>query len=168
MRKLIIVIFALLGLFLLFVSAFFISPSFQKSIRKIFIQISTNTQSKDVGIYLTIDNSSRKEISFTLLNNTDENIGIWPETCASQTVLLYKIDENEKLIINQREMICLLAPSPTNVKAYSSYSGKLNLASYESKLVPGSYILELSYGTIEERFRLTNEKVASSSVFIIN
>lgn len=122
---------------------------------------------KAEGVYLSVTSATKQRISFTVYNNTQEKIAIYPNSCASQTVDLFGILNNNPEKIELATFICAMVVDPFEVNQFSQYSGELEIEKYVEKLQYPQYLIELSYGKKTEKFRMTDMKSVRSETFIL-
>jgi hypothetical protein len=123
-----------------------------------------NDQVKEVQLVLT--RYSARGAEYVVFNNTESSIGVWPDTCASETITLQKKDISGKWEDYQKpKYVCTLAPAPIKYTAGESKSLKKTLNNVI--FTPGEYRYVLRFGSYQEsnRFMLENQSEVYSLTF---
>jgi hypothetical protein len=113
-------------------------------------------------VYVEVKSATKKEIAYAITNDSEKDIYLWPNTCASSTVELYEY-KGEKRIGPQ--IVCMMAPQPVILRARSSENGIQSLEGLSNRLNYSNYILKLSFSYKNESYQLVDTKTVSSSEF---
>lgn len=127
-----------------------------------------NSQNQSLNISLDKkDYGLGEPISFTITNNTPNNIYYFPETCASNLVEVYVIQGDKPTLIQGEPKICMLAPSVETLLPEKSIVSKIPEKT-SSKMSPGVYMIRFDYSnTKRDRFGLGELSVLDSETFKI-
>lgn len=108
-----------------------------------------------------------EQISFIITNNTLNNVYYFPETCASNLVQVFVIQDNEPMLIQGEPKICMLAPSVEIFLPNKSITGKIPEKTL-SKMAQGIYKVRFNYSTVKrDQFSIGEHSVLDSETFKI-
>lgn len=108
-----------------------------------------------------------EQISFIITNNTLNNVYYFPETCASNLVQVFVIQDNEPMLIQSEPKICMLAPSVEIFLPNKSITGKIPEKTL-SKMAQGIYKVRFDYSNVKrDQFSIGEHSVLDSETFKI-
>lgn len=128
-------------------------------------------QKKNISVSIQLKKTTyslSEPIFFTIMNNIQQNVYYFPETCASSLVQVFTIPDDKSTPIQGDPKICTLAPAVQTLLPNKDITSKIPDKTF-SKMVPGDYKIKFYYSLEKrDRFAIGTQSIVESETLTIS